>query len=238
MHVGMAEFYRERNDLDAATQHLLRSQELGEPAGFPQNPYRWRVAMARIREAEGDLEGALDLLHEAERRYVSDFSPKRASHRGVQGAGLDRPGEGKRRPRLGAGAGTGRFGRPQLPPRVRAHHPGAATHRPLSERPGQSASSTKPMACLPDFLPRRMAGERAGSVIEILILQALAHEAKGDIPGGLVAAASAPSTMAEPEGYVRLFVGEGAPMARLLSEAARPGDHAGLHRQVAGRRRP
>ena len=29
--------------------------------------------------------------------------------------------------------------------------------------------------------------------------------------------------MAEPEGYVRLFVGEGAPMARLLSEAATQG---------------
>ena len=31
--------------------------------------------MARVREAEGDLDGALDLLDEAERLYVSDFSP-------------------------------------------------------------------------------------------------------------------------------------------------------------------
>ena len=30
MYVGMSELYRERNDLDAATQQLLRSQELGE----------------------------------------------------------------------------------------------------------------------------------------------------------------------------------------------------------------
>src|SRR5260370_2997162 len=36
---------------------------------------RWRVAMARIRKAEGDLAGALDLLQEAERLYVSDFFP-------------------------------------------------------------------------------------------------------------------------------------------------------------------
>ena len=56
-------------------QHLLTSKELGEHAGLPQNPYRWRVAMARIREAEGDLDGALDLLDEAERLYVGDFSP-------------------------------------------------------------------------------------------------------------------------------------------------------------------
>ena len=49
MHVGMSEIHRERNDLPAATRYLLRSQELGEHVGLPQNPYRWRVAMARIR---------------------------------------------------------------------------------------------------------------------------------------------------------------------------------------------
>ena len=59
----------------AATQQLLRSQELGEAIGLPQNRYRWRVAMARIRQAEGDLDGALDLLNEAERVYVGDFFP-------------------------------------------------------------------------------------------------------------------------------------------------------------------
>src|SRR5580692_7995279 len=75
MYVGMSELHRERDDLPAATQQLLRSQELGEHTGLPQNRYRWRVAMARIREAEGDLGGALDLLDEAERLYVSDFFP-------------------------------------------------------------------------------------------------------------------------------------------------------------------
>jgi LuxR family transcriptional regulator, maltose regulon positive regulatory protein len=62
MHVGLSQLDRERNDLEAASQHLLRVQELGEHNGLPQNPYRWRVAMASIREAEGDLDGALDLL--------------------------------------------------------------------------------------------------------------------------------------------------------------------------------
>ncbi len=75
MYVGMSELHREHNDLHAATQHLLRSKELGEHTGFPQNRYRWCVAMARLREAEGDLDGALDLLDEAEHLYVSDFSP-------------------------------------------------------------------------------------------------------------------------------------------------------------------
>ncbi|HET7158216.1 MAG TPA: hypothetical protein VFI62_04425, partial [Burkholderiales bacterium] len=75
IYVGMSELERERNDLQAATQHLLKSGALGEHAAFPQNRYRWRVAMARIREAEADVDGALELLDEAERLYMSDFSP-------------------------------------------------------------------------------------------------------------------------------------------------------------------
>jgi LuxR family maltose regulon positive regulatory protein len=61
-------------------------------------------------------------------------------------------------------------------------------------------------------------GERTGSVIEILVLQALAHEAQGESPSALVPLERA-LTLAEPEGYVRIFVDEGLPMARLLYEA-------------------
>ena len=48
--------------------------------------------MARIREAQGDLDGALDLLDEAERLYVSDFFPERAAGRGAEGARAGPPG--------------------------------------------------------------------------------------------------------------------------------------------------
>ena len=61
-----------------------------------------------------------------------------------------------------------------------------------------------------------------GSVIEILMLQALAHEAQGDSSTALVPLERALS-LAEPEGYVRVFVDEGLPMAQLLSEAAAHG---------------
>src|SRR6202012_3742054 len=71
----MSELHRERDDLPAATQQLLRSQELGEAVGLPQNRYRWRVAMARIRLAGGDLGGALDLLNEAEPPHKGDYFP-------------------------------------------------------------------------------------------------------------------------------------------------------------------
>ena len=43
--------------------------------GFPQNRHRLYVVTARIREAEGDLDGALDALREAELRQVPDFIP-------------------------------------------------------------------------------------------------------------------------------------------------------------------
>ena len=49
VHVGLNASRYEQNDLPAATQHLRRSQELGEHLGLPQNPYRWCVAMARLR---------------------------------------------------------------------------------------------------------------------------------------------------------------------------------------------
>jgi LuxR family transcriptional regulator, maltose regulon positive regulatory protein len=75
MYVGMGELCCEWNNLHGATQHLLKSKEQGEHTGFPQYPHRWRVAMARIRVAEGDLDAALDLLEEAERLYVSNMFP-------------------------------------------------------------------------------------------------------------------------------------------------------------------
>jgi len=59
-------------------------------------------------------------------------------------------------------------------------------------------------------------GNRMGSVIGILILQALAHQAQGEITPALVPLERA-LTLAEPEGYVRIFVGEGKPMAELLT---------------------
>jgi len=75
MHVGMSDLYREFNDLKTATQHLLTSQALGDLAGLSPNPYRWCAAMARIREIQGDLDEALDLLDQAGRLYDANFSP-------------------------------------------------------------------------------------------------------------------------------------------------------------------
>jgi len=65
-------------------------------------------------------------------------------------------------------------------------------------------------------------GERTGSVIELLVLEALAYQARGDSPAALTALQRAP-TVSEPEGYVRIFVDEGRPMASLLRAVAKQG---------------
>ena len=53
------------------------------------------------------------------------------------------------------------------------------------------------------------------SVIEILVLQALAHQAQGEITPALAPLERA-LTLAEPEGYVRVFTNEGEPMTILI----------------------
>ena len=78
------------------------------------------------------------------------------------------------------------------------------------------------MGLLERLLQAAEEGGRTGSVIEILVLQALAHQMQGDIPAALVPLERA-LTLAEPEGYVRIFVDEGPPMAALLEAAVKQG---------------
>ena len=75
------------------------------------------------------------------------------------------------------------------------------------------------MGLLERLLKAAEEGGRTGSVIEILVLQALAHQAQGDLPAALMPLQHA-LTLAEPEGYVRMFLDEGSSMMQLLREAA------------------
>ena len=217
MYVGMSEVHRERGDLQAATQQLLRSQELGEYNGLPQNPYRWRVAMARIRQAEGDLGGALDLLNEAERLYVGDFFPNVRPVPALKARVWIAQG------RLGEALGW-------------AHEQGLSADDDLSylrefehitlARILLARSRGEPVHQVTRLLERLLLaaeeGGRTGHVIEILVLQALALQTLRDIPAALAGLERA-VTLAEPEGYVRVFADEGAPMASLLRAAAKQG---------------
>ncbi|MFZ0160537.1 MAG: LuxR C-terminal-related transcriptional regulator [Kineosporiaceae bacterium] len=230
MHVGMSVLLRERDDLGAALQHLLTSGDLGEYAGLPQNRYRRRVAMARVREAEGDLDGAVDLLDDAQRVYVGDFSPdvrpiaaSRARVRVAQG----RWGEA-----LAWACDRGLSVEDDLGYLHEFEHITLA--RALVAR-ARAERDERDLREATQFLDRLLRaaddGDRTGSAIEILVLQALAHQVRGDLPAALVALERA-LTLAEPEGYVRILVDEGPPMAVLLGTAAQRGIAAGYVRRL------
>jgi len=62
------------------------------------------------------------------------------------------------------------------------------------------------------------ATQRPGRAVEVLVLQALALQGKRDMAQALAALDRA-IALAQPEGYVRVFLDEGEPMARLLYQA-------------------
>jgi LuxR family maltose regulon positive regulatory protein len=219
MYVGMSQIACERDDLAAATQHLLHAEELGEHTWLPQNPYRWRVAMARVREAEGDLDGALDLLEEAERVYTGDFAPNVRPIPALRARVLATHG------RVGEASAWAReqglSATDDLSYLREFEHITLARVLVARYREQRAASQLHDAAQLLErLLQAAEAGERAGSVIEILVLQALTAHAGDDVPGALAALERA-LTLAEPEGYVRVFAAEGPPMASLLRRVAR-----------------
>jgi LuxR family maltose regulon positive regulatory protein len=94
---------------------------------------------------------------------------------------------------------------------------------------GDEQTLHEAMGLLEQLRQESEAGGRMGRVMEILMLQALAlsqNPARGQGWGDSDEALDPLSralTLAEPEDYVRMFVDEGEPMARLLYEAAAHG---------------
>ena len=74
LYLGLGLLYHEQGDQQSAAQQLRKSSELGEQA-LVDWPYRWRLAQARLKKSEGDLETALDLLVEARRLFVRTSMP-------------------------------------------------------------------------------------------------------------------------------------------------------------------
>jgi LuxR family maltose regulon positive regulatory protein len=221
MHVGIGELLRERNDLDAALQHLGTSTDLGEHAGLPQNAYRSLVALARIRQAQGDPASAEDLLDEAERVYTGDFSPDvrpvAALRARVQLA------QGK------VGDALAWANQRQLSATDRLSYVHEFEHIILARAllaQNTTGRADGPRQEATQLLDRLLAaakqGQRTGSVIDIMVLQALAYQARADVAAALARLEQA-LTLAEPEGYVRVFLDEGPAITTLLRAAAQQG---------------
>jgi LuxR family maltose regulon positive regulatory protein len=214
MWVALSRVTWERGDLAATAEHLHRAADLGDAAGLPQQPYRWRVALAQLRAAEGDMEGADTLLEEAERLYSGDFSPNVRPVAATRARVLARAGH------LAAARAWARSR--QLEATEELTYLREYEHVTLARilvaehaATGDPVPLTDAMSLLERLLVAAQAGGRVGVLIEAAVLHALTCEASGQTEQALRSLQRA-VLLAEPEGWVRVFADEGAPLAPLL----------------------
>jgi LuxR family maltose regulon positive regulatory protein len=217
MHVGLAARHREANDLSAARRELTRARELGPHSGLPQDAYRWRLVMAGIHEAEGDLEVAFRLLDEAERVYFTDFSPSVRPVDAVRARTWARCGSVDAAVAWVAGSDLS-VDDPPIYLREFEHLTLAKVLVADHARRGDGRGLSGVLVFLDRLLNAATEGRRGGSVIEIQVTRALALHEMGE-QGEALRALGEALEGAEQEGYVRTFVDEGAPMAALLVAA-------------------
>jgi LuxR family transcriptional regulator, maltose regulon positive regulatory protein len=221
---GLAELYLERGDLEAAAQHLLTSQKLGEQTAVTDWSHRLCVSQARLKAAQGDLNGALALLDEAERVTIRTPLPDVRPIAALKAQVWLKQG------RL---AEALRWAREQglsvddiIGYTREFEYITLARIRIAAGKSDREAGSLDEAArLLGRLLQAAETGGRLGSVIQILLLQALAFQAQDNLPHALALLERA-LTLAEPEGYVRIFVDEGETMRLLLEKQSRHQDHA------------
>ncbi|MAU01227.1 MAG: helix-turn-helix transcriptional regulator [Anaerolineaceae bacterium] len=218
LHLGLSDLYREQGDLAAAAQQLQNSEELSEQAALPRWQERYCLTQARIKEAAGDLAGALALLEEAERLYirgpVPDVRPIAALKARVWTA------QGNLAAALAWADEQGLSANNDLNYLREFEHITLVRIRLAQYRQDREKQCLAEAVNLLSRLQQAAeAGGRHGSAIEIFLQQALAHAAQDDIPQALTFLERA-LTLAEPEGYVRIFVSQGQPIAKLLAETA------------------
>ena len=217
LHLGLSELYFEWGNMQAAAQHLQKSEQLGEQPAFPPWYRHWICANIKIMGAEKDYDGILEMLSEVDGLYyrhpIPDVRPLAALIARTQLA------QGK----LTEVAQW--TSKQQLSVEDDLSYLHEFEHITLArlliaqyKHERDETHIREAMALLERLLKAAEEGGRMGSVIEILVLQALAFEAQGDISSALAPLERA-LTLAEPEGYFRIVVGEGPPMAHLLYEA-------------------
>ncbi|MDY7041609.1 MAG: LuxR C-terminal-related transcriptional regulator, partial [Chloroflexota bacterium] len=224
--IGLGELSREWGDLDDATRYLVEGIELTEQ-WTEVGPFEAYIALARVRRAQGDVDSAWQALHKAQElalkfdlTELDDLSVALsqawmwivqgdlgAAHRWAEERCLykyvDSP--------LQEEAGD------PYEHRIRKYELLVLARLLIAqERPDEA------LTLLESLVPIAEWRRRPGMLIEIYVLQALASWAQGDIEQAMTALQSALS-LAEPEGYLRVFLDEGEPMAELLWAAAKRG---------------
>jgi LuxR family transcriptional regulator, maltose regulon positive regulatory protein len=209
-HVGMAEIRYERGELDAALDHATQAVTLSRQLGWTRQLAASLATLAWIRHARGDRAGALAAIGEAERVELSPavvglLNPLPAL-RARLALAHDEVADVARWVQQ---RGLGIDDEPSYP-REREYLVLARVL--LAQQAPQRA-----LGLLERLHAQAAAQGRTGSVIEVRTLQALALDAGGDRAGALGALAEA-LTLGAPEGYLRVFVDEGQPMAALLHQ--------------------
>jgi LuxR family transcriptional regulator, maltose regulon positive regulatory protein len=218
-HVRMADVLRERNELDAALGHATRGIALCR-----QLDYAWPLAaglatLAWIQHGQGDRTGARQTMAEAEQvlpdpRLVELFNPAP-----VQAARLALV--------QGRTADTARWVRDRgLEIDDELSYPREREYLVLARLLVAEQAADRALALLERLRAAAAGQQRTGSVIEVQVVQVLALQASGDETGALDALGEA-LALAWGEGYVRVFVDEGPPMASLVGKLTATGRLAG-----------
>jgi LuxR family maltose regulon positive regulatory protein len=216
----LGDLCREWNDLSTA-EELLRT-------GMERAGGEWTVnatllglgaiALSRLQQAIGDPEGADATLEQfAALGQQSAFDPLMLGRAAATRAQLALA-QGNLDAAVRWAAASGLHPDEDLSYLHEAEYLTLARVRIAQGRAGAPEHLHAALRLLDRLLAAAEAGGRMGSAIEILIVRALALQARGDLDAALAALTRA-LALAAPEGYIRLFVDEGAPMAALLREA-------------------
>jgi LuxR family maltose regulon positive regulatory protein len=210
-HLGLARVLYQWNDLDAARQHGEQSLQLARQIADTDRPVACEVLLARLALARGDAAGATAILAEADQAARQhDFVLQVPEVAAARVLAFLRQGD------VAAAASV-----------AQAHE------LPLSQARVHLAQGD-PSAALAVLEPyRRRMAEKAWADQELmaLVLLAVAFDARGERAKAVELLDEA-LTLAELGGFIRIFVDEGAPMARLLYEALSHGVHPGYVRQL------
>jgi len=206
--VGMAEVAYQRDELDAALEHVTEGIALCRQLTYTQPLATGLATLAWIRQATGDAAGALDAIEDAEQvastaRVASLLNPVPAQRARLLLAHGDLGPAARWTKQRGLGADD----EPSYP--REPEYLVLARVLLAQDLPDQA------LALLERLRAAAAAQQRTGGVIEIRALQALALAAIGQESAALAALAEA-LTLAHSQGYVRVFADEGAPMGALL----------------------
>jgi LuxR family maltose regulon positive regulatory protein len=211
-HVGLAEVLYERGELAAAYEHATQAVALCRHLAFIQPLATGFAILARIRWAQGDETGALEAIGQAERvrlspQMVALYNPVPAWRARL----LLARGEVAAAARWAGERGLRAADEPTYP-RERDYL--ALARVLLAEH-----APARALGLLDRLHSQAATQQRTGSLIEVMALRALALADGGDQAAASASLAEA-LALAAPEGYVRVFADEGAPMARLLGRLA------------------